>query len=238
MQTPFGHVSTGSATTQAPKQSMSTLTDTDISTNLYHGQTVNYDATTDQWKNGYEVPCWRDLIGQTSTKGEGSTVPPMQQFRGTIWQTGFNVAGNTIYYFLYHLPHDLVKGTDLFIHAHHSTNSTTETGQLAFQLQASYAAVGSEISDPIALESIEYTHTGASDQYVHHVTEVPLSTQGGSRNTLDSDLLDTDGLIFIRLRRQTSDTLTDPGALFLFEVDVHYQSMVGGTVNRSAPFRE
>ena len=198
---------------------------------------MNYSATDNKWKNGGQIPCWKDLIGKTSFKGSGTSIPPFQAYRSTMWETGFNVVGNTTYYFSYHLPHDYIQGTDIFIHAHHSTTAAAETGAFEFQIKASYGSVDSEISNPISTEDIVYTHVGANDQYKHKVTEIQLSTPGGSGNLLDTDLLDTDGMIWIRLCRQDSDTILFPESLFLHQVDIHYQAYSGGTLNKVAPFR-
>jgi hypothetical protein len=237
MTTPFGFSDVSNASSQQPKPSLKNLTDTNTSTNLFHGQTLNYDSVNEKWKNGAQIPCWKDLIGETSFKGSGGTIPPFKQFRGPIFKTGFNATGNTIYYFAYHLPHDLILGTDLFIHAHHATISANETGTVEFQIQATYASVDDVFNDPIAIDPIIHTYAGLSDQYRHIVSEVQLSTSGGSSNLLDSDLLDTDGLIFIWLRRQDTDTIRTADDMFLFQVDVHYQASTGGTLNKTGPFR-
>jgi hypothetical protein len=222
-----------------PSVTVADISNIDTGNQLYHGSTLNYNANNEKWMNGYQVACWKDLIGATNFKGSGNTIPPFQLYRGAIWKTGFNVDNTTLYYFNYHIPHDYIKGTDIFIHAHHSTTAADERGTCEFELDASYAAVNSEFIAPIGIDSIFYTYNGASDQYRHIVTEVQLSTSGGTNNLLDTDLLDTDGMIFIRLRRRaTTDTIVNPGSLFLHQVDVHYQAYVGGTINKNAPFRE
>jgi hypothetical protein len=232
INSPFGYYS--GDTQAAPR--LTDISNINTKNNLFHGQTLNYHATENKWKNGYQVPCWKDLVGATNFKGSGSSIPPFKAYRGVIWKTGFNTTGNTIYYFNYHIPHDYIKGTDIFIHAHHSTTSATETGAFEFQLHASYAAVDDQFNDPIRAADITHTYT-TSDQYRHTVSEIQLSTSGGSGSLLDTDLFDTDGLIFIRLRRQDTDTILFPDNLFLHQVDIHYQAYSGGTISKVAPFR-
>lgn len=70
---------------------------------------------------------------------------------------------------------------------------------------------------------------------VHYISEVKLSTVGGSASTLDTNLLEPDGLIPVRtsLLANPISPSTDPFMLFC---DIHYQTTGVPTKNRNYEF--
>ena len=62
---------------------------------------------------------WRDIIGQIGVKTSGSTDPVWTVYRGSIYAYTFDTATAEAF-MVFHIPHDYVPGSDLFVHAHWS----------------------------------------------------------------------------------------------------------------------
>ena len=75
--------------------------------------------------NGGDAFGWHDLMGSINVyglAGEASRVA----YRGGIKALQFTEGDSA--YIDFHMPHDYVPGTDIFIHVHWSHNSTLVTG--------------------------------------------------------------------------------------------------------------
>ena len=135
----------------------------------------------------------------------------------------------------FHLPHDYAMGPHIYIHAHWSHKSASvTTGGVTWNIEATYSKGHGQaaFSTPV---NLSLTQSASTTQYFHIVTEAQLSTTGGSASTLDTALLEPDGLILVScsLVANTMDAATDP---FLHSVDIHYQTTGLDTKNRSPNF--
>lgn len=180
---------------------------------------------------------WRDIIGPVVPKASGAGSPTRRQYAGgNVYDWSF--AANDVCDFVFHIPHDYVPGTDLYIHVHWSHNGTAISGNAVFTFYAQYAKghdqaiFGSEISNTITYATVDVTTT---PQYRHRIDEIAISTSGGDANHLDSDAIEVDGLILGQLKMTTLPTITS-GNLFVHTVDVHYQSTNMATKNKAPNF--
>ena len=90
----------------------------------------------------------------------------------------------------------------------------------------------------VLLDDITYTFAGASDQYKHQVVEVPMGRATPTAAQLDTADVDVDSMIFVSLSYDgTLSTVSDPTAIFVFQADIHYQTIGAiGTKLNVAPW--
>ena len=69
---------------------------------------------------------YRDILGAIDTRGLGPTDPAFNIYSGTIRQYQFAV--NDVAFVNFHMPHDYVPGSDIFLHYHWSHISGSVTG--------------------------------------------------------------------------------------------------------------
>jgi hypothetical protein len=191
-------------------------------------------------ENGGEVPYWKDLIGEVGIKGS-SDGPTFISFTGDHY--AYECTGNPItkLYFTYHVNHDWLLGSDMYIHLHHGTNVNVseidlDKRTISWRIWAITAKRGEYFTTSIELSNIKYTYA-ADDRYRHIVTEIELSKAGGGTNVLDSNDIDIDSIILIRMERDKGiegDTFGDNH--FVFTVDIHYLGCRLGTILKDPPF--
>lgn len=177
---------------------------------------------------------WHDLLSPTVIySGASANKPSFDVFKGNIRQYAFIVNDESFHHF--HIPHDYKVGTDLYIHAHWThTASDVTSGSATWEFEATYAkgyTRGIWITPAIVSASTQ----ASSTPYTHMISEVQLSNNGGTGGKLDSALIETDGVIEVRLKL-ASNTLTNTPKLFMNFCDIHYQSTGLPTKNRNYNF--
>ncbi|MFA6132538.1 MAG: hypothetical protein WC869_00825 [Phycisphaerae bacterium] len=182
---------------------------------------------------------WRDITGQVIPDIGGSG-PTKSAFRGgTVGMFSFAAADQIDIPF--HIPHDWVPGTDIFVHVHWSHNGTAISGNIVFTITATAAKGHNQASFPaekaqtLTYATVDITTT---PRYIHRIDELQLSNNGGTGNLLDTAALEVDGLILINLTMTTIPTITGgaPNNPFIFQVDLHYQSTNVGTKQKAPNF--
>jgi len=190
---------------------------------------------------------WRDLTGPTTTTNTGATKPSHTAYNGAV--DGFQFGDGDEESYEFHIPHDYVPGTDIYLHVHWSQTSATATGgTIDFKYFAVYAkghnqdeAAGSFTSTPITatFSSIDINDGGSGlNQYQHFVTEVIISGASATAALFDRDDIEPDGVIQLTLEMD-SNNLTNSGAVldpFIHEADIHYQSTNIATKNKAPNF--
>lgn len=208
-----------------------------VITNPVHGDPIGYSS------NGSMVNApvvWIDLLGEITTRsGGGASAPVVKQFDAAgVYFENATDGGSTQLYFAYHIPHHYKPNTDSYIHLHHSV-ANSSTGKTVWLVHAAFAKLGDPFPAFKKLANIEYTYQGLSDVRRHIVTEIPLSSAGGSATTLANSELEVDGVLLVRMRRERNangDTMVDE-PVFLFFGDCHLQAVSSGTQFRAPPFR-
>jgi hypothetical protein len=189
---------------------------------------------------------WHDLLGPVTIRGTGGSDPAFNIYRGGIREHQFN-AGNEVF-LDFHIPHDYVPGSDLHLHFHWSINGTTRAGAAAGTVTGGTVTWGGEITYAkghnqaafgAPVTSTVVSGTTASTLYQHYITEVQISASSPSGSQIDSDDIETDGLLFVRAYLSANNITVSSGSVpapFLHFVDIHYQSTGIGTKNKAPNF--
>ena len=189
---------------------------------------------------------WRDIIGNVGIRTAGATDPVWAVYRGSIYAYTMDTATAEAF-FVFHIPHDYVVGTDMYIHAHWSqivvdTGGTAGVpGNAEWKFDISYAdghGIAGAVADPfVAPITVIAVQQGSTTQYGHMIAEVQFTNNGGTGGLLNSATIQVDGLLLVRTYRvkgNAADTLNQ--APFLHTVDIHYQSNNFATKNKSPDF--
>lgn len=191
---------------------------------------------------------FKDLVGAVQTRSP-STEPTFTLYNGTIAAWRFPTAAGVKEIFLeFHMPHDYVPGSNIFIHTHWSQNVVDTggpagvPGNVKWYWDVTYAkgygtpggAARGAFSTVITTSVIQQ---GSTTQYGHQIAEVQLSATTPSGSQLDSDDLEIDGLILVRCYRNSGDVddTLDQNPWLHF-VDIHYQSTQLATKDKNFPF--
>ena len=181
---------------------------------------------------------WADLQAEPSGINTGASKPTQATYRDTLKQFQF-AAGDEEYY-EYHIPHDYVAGTDIHIHVHWSHIGAFVTGgTITFTVESSYAK-GHNQAPFSASVSGDFNGTASTTQYQHIVSEIQLSASSPAGLQIDTDDLEPDGIIMMRILVKTNDITVSEGAVpnpFIHHADVHYQTTgLIGTKQKAPPF--
>ncbi len=191
--------------------------------------------------NGAEwgLPVWKDLIGDITPKTSGVGAPTLSNLRGNIRGFAYSVGDDGDV--LFHLPHDYVPGTDLFLHVHWTHNGTAISGTFTTTCYVTYAKGHSqatfpaEITAPISAAGVALANT---PQYSHRIDEIQLSAASPTAAQLNSALLEPDGIIAIHYDVTAIPTITGgtPNEPYILFFDLHYQAGLLGTANKAPNF--
>ena len=198
---------------------------------------------------------WKDQVGHIETRplaGGGATaIPDFIQYNGTIYQYRFGTAApnNHLHeaFFNFHIQHDYVPGTDLYVHVHWS-QIVVDTGGAAgvpgvakWYFDISYAkgfgTAGGAADAFNAAITQSVTQQGSTTQYGHMIAEVAFSNAGGDATHIDRARFEPDGIVMVRVYRDPNDGAdTLDQDTFVHEVDLHYQSTGVGSKQKSRDF--
>ena len=190
---------------------------------------------------------WRDILGQIQTKGVGASDPDWVVYRGSIYQYRFSAGHLHEAWVNYHVPHDYVPGSDLYIHVHWSENivdtggTAGVPGNVKWYFDITYAdghGTAGGAADPfVSPITVSVVQQASTTQYGHMIAEVPFTNNGGTGGLLNSNTVQVDGLFLVRIYRDpadVADTLNQEP--FVHMVDLHYQSNNLATKNKSPNF--
>lgn len=175
---------------------------------------------------------WHDLLSPTIIyEGASSNKPNFNVLVGGIRKYQFLVNDESFHEF--HIPHDYLPGSDLYIHVHWTHNSgASPTGSTTWQFESTYAKGYSQQAFS-STKLLTVNQSIVSTALTHHIAEVKFSTSGGTASTLNSLDIETDGLILTRTSLISNTTGVNPFMLFC---DVHYQTTGIATKNRNYNF--
>lgn len=197
---------------------------------------------------------WRDMLGTIDTRpptGAGAgAVPDFVQYRGNLYAYRFGTLtpNNHLHeaFVNFHLDHDYVPSTDIYIHVHWSqivvdTGGGATPGISEWMFDISYAkghGIAGGVGDPfIAPKTITVTQQASTTQYAHMIAEVVISGATDTATTFARTVFETDGILMVRGYRDPgtpNDTLNQD--TFVHFMDCHYQSTGIGTKNRAPNF--
>jgi len=182
---------------------------------------------------------WNDLIGTVEPKAVGAGSPARAVYIGGQLG-GYAFVVNDVCDFEFHIPHDYVAGTDMYVHVHWShTDAVSITGNAVFDFYYSYAK-GHNQANFSAEKDITITYATTdlttTPQYRHRLDEAALTAATATATLMDRDDLEPDGLILATLKLTTLPTMGGAGKLFIHHVDIHYQSTGVGTKQKAPNF--
>jgi hypothetical protein len=192
-------------------------------------------------KANFDQKVWNDILGHPSVRGSGPVSPALSAYRGgNIDQFSYSAGDESM--FEYHIPHDYAPGTDVFLHFHWSHNAATSiTGNMTWGYSITAAKghnrgeFGAEVSGSVTYATVDLTTT---PRYRQRIDEVQISAASPSASQFNTNILEPDALILCRIVATAIPTIVGGSVAepFLHEVDVHYQSMGIGTINREPDF--
>lgn len=193
---------------------------------------IKVDTSTPTWP-------WRDLIGDITPKTTGAGAPTLDTVQGNL--RAFRYSATDDGDIIWHMPHDWVAGTNLYLHVHWTHNGTSISGSFVVDFYMTYAkghnqaAFHTQKTLTITDGSLSI---GAAPQYAHRIAEVQMSVSGGSASQLDTDILEVDGIIHVHYDVNTIPTISGGGATapFILTIDIHYQSTGVGTKGKAPNF--
>lgn len=179
---------------------------------------------------------WHDMLGEIIVKTTGAGTPLLAVHRGNVSQYTFTV-GDFVY-LAFHIPHDYAPGTDLHIHYHWSHIVTTVTGgTVTWRAEISYAKGHNQAAFTAAV-TLDTSPAASTTQYQHMISEVQMSAAAPSGSQIDTDDIEPDGLILVRVTLQANAITVSSGGVpdpFLHYADIHYQSTGVGTKSKVSP---
>lgn len=179
-----------------------------------------------------------DLLGEVIAKNTGASKPNFTTYRDNLLD--FQFAAGKEEYFKYHIPHDYVKGTDIFVHVHWShTGSLVTGGTLTFNVESSYSKSHNQAPFPASVNG-DYNGAVSTVQYQQILSEVQLSASSPTGLQIDTDDLEPDGVIMMTLQMKTNSITVSGGGVpdpFIHYVDIHYQTTgLIGTKDKAPDF--
>ena len=161
------------------------------------------------------------LYGEATIRSGQGNPPTLQAIdagpNSVFYEHATSSNGTTDFYFSFHINHDYKLGSDIYFHVHHlNNNAGNNSATVAFTATATLAQLSYANENPynpnskflsegtghgVTLATISHTYDADSVNR-HVVSEVQLSSNGGSATTLDSSKINIDSMILIRLRRK------------------------------------
>lgn len=178
---------------------------------------------------------WEDMLGPITVRGSGPTDPAYSVYRGGLRAYQFGV--NDEVFVEFHILHDYAVGTDLYLHTHWSHAGTNVTGgSVTWGYEITYAKGHNQapFSTPV---TGTITQNASTTQYQHMIAETQISASSPSGSQIDTDNLEVDGLILVRIFLSANNMTVSGGGVpdpFLHMTDIHYQS-TGITTKNKAP---
>lgn len=176
---------------------------------------------------------WHDIIGTLYQNGTAVFANHI----GGIKSLQFSESDDSTIGF--HLPHDYLMGSPIYVHVHWSHASALVTGgSVTWAFETTYSK-GHNQAAFATPKIISIVQAASLIPYQHMIAEGAMSTTGGSATQLITEDLEVDGLILCRLYLDSNDITTSNASIvnpFAHFVDIHYQSTGVPTKNKAPDF--
>lgn len=172
---------------------------------------------------------WRDITGPIEVRGVAATDPSWGQVgSGPFYAYNFGI--DDIVWMNFHIPHDIVPSSDIYLHAHWLPDGT-DVNTVKWQFTYAYAkGFNQENFDMDTGTVITAEEAGPGVAYRHMVTETAAITI--------PTLTEPDGLLYVQVKRITNGGSENTDNIFMITSDVHYQSTNLTTKNKAPDFYE
>lgn len=182
---------------------------------------------------------WRDITSAIFVRGSVNAAV-VSQYRGTLYDYQFTSGPSPKECFAnFHIPHDYVPGSNLYIHVHWSLPAAEANAKVKWNFDISYSArnrdgIYDTFKTPITTFVIGTT---CNATYGHKVSEVQFTGPTYTGSYLPVASIEVDGIILTRIYRDNADPLdtvtADP---FCHFIDLHYQSTNLSTKDKAYPY--
>ncbi|MCK4261104.1 MAG: hypothetical protein KAX49_19165 [Halanaerobiales bacterium] len=182
---------------------------------------------------------WHDMIGIPVVDEGSITKPDLNVFVGSIKQQQYTEGDELFTKF--HMPHDYVMGSDIYVHMHWAHDSSLVTGgSVTWGFELSYSKGHNQAIFPATTSTVTILQAADTVNLRQHmIAETAASVVGGSGTQLDTNDLEVDGVILCRTFLDSNDITVSGGGIpepFGFFVDIHYQSTGLPTLQRAPDF--
>ncbi len=180
-----------------------------------------------------------DIIGDQFSKNTGGTRPVLTDYNGVIFSWLFGVGDEA--YITYHIPHDYVQGSTIFLHIHWSHIATNVTGgTVTFKATSIYSKSYNQAPFQSTPLVGTFPGTASATRYQQILSEIQYSDSTPTGLEIDTDDLEPDGVIELTLEFDANNMTVGSGSapdIFIHYVDLHYQSTgLIGTKSRAPDF--
>lgn len=196
------------------------------------GSGIKVDTTTPTYP-------WQDITGYMLPDQAGANTPTLAAFRGGSVRRYFFTATDKVDC-EFHIPHDYVPGTDLYLHYHWSHNGTSISGSQVVTMAYTYSKGHNQSGEIFGAEKTQnFTDAGitlaAYPRWGHFITEAAITSTGGSATLIDNALIEVDGVLGVSLAQSTIPSIGggSPNEPCIFFIDLHYQSTGIGTKQKA-----
>jgi hypothetical protein len=177
---------------------------------------------------------WAMVGTELQVRAEDPNAPGLSLFRDGIYQYAYFSGQTGSSYTQFDVPFDYAAGTDLYTAVHWSSSSASNTGNIRFGLEYTYAWGYGQADGKSTFGPSQFTYvvdTGhPNDPYHHHTTFFPT--------TIPGSIVQPNMRFLIRFFRDGESELdTYEDDVFVFGVDFFYQRDKLGQVDRFPPFR-
>lgn len=168
---------------------------------------------------------WRDITGQVVTR-IGATNPTWTQIgSGPFFAYAFAVNDECTVGF--HIPHDIVPGSNIHLHCHWLPSGTS-TNNVKWEWYYSFAKGFNQEAFNTTGTAITAEQAGPGTAYQHMVTETAAITI--------ASLTEPDGFLLVRMKRVAPTGDANADTIYVITTDVHYQSTNLPTAGKAPNF--
>ena len=170
---------------------------------------------------------WNDFVGIPRYRGFGLNLPTQGVINGTVF-TGWEFDISDWMQFDYHIQHDFVAGSPLYLHVHWLADGT-HASTVKWQIDFAVAKGHGQSAFPLASPTTVTMELASTAQYQHMITEV-------ADPGLISDELEPDSVVMAVVTRITNGGTDNTDDIFMTMSDLHYRSTSITTKNKVPNF--
>ena len=176
-------------------------------------------------KNGYNFG-WRTIAGHIRIRDIPATDPVWREI-GTTGFWAFKFALDKRNFIVFHLPHDYVPNTQIYLNCHWLSDGTDVVNTVKWQYTTAHALSYGQEPFNFTTPQIVSGETAPNGQYYHMNTAVgPITV----------DDMQAEGIVYAKLDRITNGATDNTDGIFVLAFEVSYQSTNLATKNRQPPF--
>jgi len=169
---------------------------------------------------------WRDMIGTITLPGTDIGDPVRENIGASGYKAyKFDIGKN--YQIDYHLQHDFVLTSDVYLHVHWLTDGV-DTHAVNWQFTYNYARGFGQQAFSLAEPVVTIAEAPSGIAFTHMTSEITVPISDPS--------FEPDGIMMVVLQRISNGGVDNADKVFVLTADAHYQTMMPATKNRQPNF--